>query len=77
MLYDEEKVDYNIVANYFNWCKRFTKFSVEGSAYGIKIGCEQKDHDLGLEEVPEKDEGELNEENQDHKEEGEEDTLKI
>jgi len=40
LLFDEEKEDYIMIANYFNWCKRFTKFSVEGSAYGIKIGIE-------------------------------------
>lgn len=37
LIYEEEKEDFILVKDFFSWCKKFLKFSVDGSAYGIKI----------------------------------------
>ena len=37
LIYSEDIDDFVLVSNFFNWCKKFTKFSVDGSAFGLKI----------------------------------------
>ena len=68
-MFDEEKEDFNVISNYFNWCKRFTKFSVDGSAYGIKIDVEKLENDDVRIDEDLEDEGE-NEDGEKHLEEG-------
>ena len=72
-MFDEEKEDFNVIPNYFNWCKRFTKFSVDGSAYGIKIDVEKLENDDVRIDEDLEDEGE-NEDGEKHLEEGEGDS---
>ena len=36
-VYDEGQEPYIVLKEFFSWCKKFLKFSVDGSAFGLKI----------------------------------------
>lgn len=41
MIYEDKVEDYVLVKDFFSWCKKFLRFSVDGSAYGIKIDARE------------------------------------